>query len=111
MTDGFLSLVYIGSKDNVQPLCLDAHGPWNTKRSLVLLHPKVVKGLIQVTLVGILAKPFEGSLSEIDVKGLSWPLYLSSLVCSEVSLTRTQWKPDREQLSCSHSHAHVLDAK
>lgn len=69
------------------------------------------RGLIQATLVGILVKPFEGSLFEIDVKGLSQPLYLSSLVWSEVSLTRTQWKPDREQLSCSHSHAHVLDAK
>lgn len=31
------------------------------------------RGLIQATLVGILVKPFEGSLFEIDVRGLSRP--------------------------------------
>lgn len=64
VTDGFLSLVYIGTKDcSVQPLCFDCHGPWNTRRPLVLLHQKVVKrGLIQATLAGILLKPFEGAL-------------------------------------------------
>lgn len=73
------------------------------------------EGLTEVTLVGILVKPFEGSLFEIDVRGQHDLLYLSSLVWSEVSLTRTQWKPGREQLSRSHSHAHAhahaLDAK
>lgn len=47
----------------VQPLCFDSHGPWNTRRPLVLLHQKIIKkGLIQVTLAGILFKPFVGSL-------------------------------------------------
>lgn len=62
VTEGFLSLVYMGTKGNVQPLCFDA--PWTTKRpSLVLLHQKALeRGLIQAVLVGILFKPFEGSL-------------------------------------------------
>lgn len=64
VTEGFLSLVYMGTKGNFQPLCFDSHGPWTTKRpSLVLLHQKALeRGLIQAVLVGILFKPFEGSL-------------------------------------------------
>lgn len=113
MTDGFLSLVYIGSKDNVQPLC-----PWSLEYKEVsgpVTPESGERGLIEATLVGILVKPFEGSLFEINVRGQHDLLYLSSLVWSEVSLTRTQRKPGREQLSRSHSHAHAhahaLDTK
>lgn len=31
VTEGYLSLVYIGTKGNVQPLCFDSHGPWTTE--------------------------------------------------------------------------------
>lgn len=31
VTEGYLPLVYIGTKGNVEPLCFDSHGPWTAE--------------------------------------------------------------------------------
>lgn len=110
VTEGFLSLVYIGTKGSTQPLCLDSYGPWTPKRPpLVLLYQKaVVRGLIQATLVGIPFKPFGGSLFEVDVGGLTSTTFciLEVHVGSKVSLNRTLVKAVQGAAEC-HSHSHT----